>query len=579
MSAPAIDAVFDYLALLVAERSQEKDNPLLLSQLQPAILFKFPGFAFAYYGLKNLREFVDLGEKAGYFKLVNTGDVQTMYLLPGPKRRAAAPQPARAITQTASLRQRQWMATVLENLLNAERADQILDAIRDTDALTPEFDAFMGAQEHQAGLYYVKGKLVRLRQFLAVCREKGEMAAAPGWQPSRAMLRTPVIPPIREAPRLGQYIWAVMQDNMKYTEIPADLLTNAFFGVLKYCRAQLGREKAWDWVVGLDILNTQLRELPRAGGAQPQQKRGGLFGVTKPLSPQPTRLGDTLDDEEIDAFAKQLLREAGIRSTQDETAIWRAYVGAEGLEASHRFLTERPELLKEERVLNWLEDQIADAVANNDMSGVRLYANKAAMVIAARTLGLDGMRYQANEIKKIFESVIDGARLLRLVLDYLKAETPPIEYLQTNPEMTRNEAVGDVLDEQLIKAADSGDVGRYRLVSERIDLWGKVVELGFEHGPAQHERTLRQRRDDKMLLTEMGLLLLQGAKDAEARRDILERFPAVATQEGLAMANTTLDILSFREVPKEQYDRYFEVKRLIERCLQLGIDRALAELK
>src|SRR5215831_6753363 len=81
MSAPTLYVIYDYLAHLIAEREPEK--PLLVSQIQSALLYKFPDFDPTTYRLSGLREFVMTGEKAGYFKLVNTGDAKTSYLAPG----------------------------------------------------------------------------------------------------------------------------------------------------------------------------------------------------------------------------------------------------------------------------------------------------------------------------------------------------------------------------------------------------------------------------------------------------------------------------------------------------------------
>jgi len=42
MSTPRLYSIFDYLATLVAERST--DQPFLVSQLETAIMYKFPDF-------------------------------------------------------------------------------------------------------------------------------------------------------------------------------------------------------------------------------------------------------------------------------------------------------------------------------------------------------------------------------------------------------------------------------------------------------------------------------------------------------------------------------------------------------
>jgi hypothetical protein len=77
----------------------------------------------------------------------------------------------------------------------------------------------------------------------------------------------------------------------------------------------------------------------------------------------------------------------------------------------------------------------------------------------------------------------------------------------------------------------------------------------------------------------MGLLLLAEATSADEQQDIIGRYPAVASPDGLALVNRTLESLSFHNADAALYNRHYNVKRLIERCLQLGIDRALAELK
>src|SRR5258706_9636084 len=84
MSTARLYTVFEYLATLIAERNE--NEPFMLSQLQPALKYKFPDFSFEEYQISGLKEFILSGEKAGYFKLVNTGAAQTAYLSPGTKR-------------------------------------------------------------------------------------------------------------------------------------------------------------------------------------------------------------------------------------------------------------------------------------------------------------------------------------------------------------------------------------------------------------------------------------------------------------------------------------------------------------
>jgi hypothetical protein len=569
-----LDTIFDYLALLISER--EPGQPFLLSQIQPAILYKFPDFNFAAYGLANLRAFVVAGEQAGFFRLVNTGNIQTAYLELGSKR---PPAPSMAApTALADLgvddpRRTRWMTDVLEALLNAERADAIVEVIRGAEVFTPAFDAFLVSQERTMELYAVRGKVRRLREFLMMYRDQGETAAAQAWKTSRAVLRTPVVPPLKDAPRAGSMIWGVLQGKIALHDVPLETINNMFFGVLRFYREQMAREKAWDWVSGLIILEQEARAIPRP---EPQQKRG-LFGGGKTQAPTWWEL----DEGQIAAIAQQLLREAGIRSTQDETAVWRGYLEAEGFEASFQFLAERPALLKSDRLVGWLDEQISQGVTDGDMKLVRVLANKAAIVVAVRQMGLERARQTPGELKNIYESVVSGAELLGLVLGYLKSggTAQALDYLNQHRDMLEDESIGALLDEQLIRAAKQGDVKRYRLISERVDLWRNVTELGAENGSTQHARFLSSPREDKMLLAEMGLLLLAQVESVEERRDILERYPAVATAEGLAMANGMLEMLSFRNVDPAEYNRHFEIKRLIERCLQIGIDRALVELK
>src|SRR4051812_10332144 len=97
MAGPSLSTIFEYLATLVAERSS--DEPFMLNQIQPALKYKFPDFSLADYQLAGLKEFILAGDKAGYFKLVNTGSVQTAYLAPGTKKVNATP-PAPTSTQT-----------------------------------------------------------------------------------------------------------------------------------------------------------------------------------------------------------------------------------------------------------------------------------------------------------------------------------------------------------------------------------------------------------------------------------------------------------------------------------------------
>lgn len=567
---PGLEGIFDYLALLVAERTP--DEPFLLRQLQPALLFKFPKFSFAAYGLANLRDFLAAGEQAGYFRLVNTGDAHTAHLLPGPRSQKPPAEAMPLSTGQTDSRRIQWMTQVMEDMLNAERADQIMEAARGSDALSIAYSEFLAGQERSNLMYPVRGKLRRVREFLAVWRTNGETQAMMTFQPSRALLKMPPVPPQGDAPRAGAYIQALLQARATLADLPIEHLDNTFFGVLRFYQHQLRRERAFDYVAGLEILEAEARAMPRP--APPAPKRG-FFGGGKPAGP----IVEPLDGEQIEAIARNLLGQAGIRSTQDETAPWRAFLAAEGPEALYRMLADNPALLQDDAFLNWMDGQIGDAAEREDWGTVGAVANKAALVIAARQVGLDQLRGNAGEIKTVYDSILAGAKQLGQVIAYLKPEVEPVKHLKAHPELLGDENIGLVMDDQLVKAAGRGDVARYRVVSARVGLWRGVAELGMDNGVKQYQRALAAHRDDMQVLAEMGVLLLQGATDTETRRDILERFPSVVSQEGLALANNTLDMLSFQGVDQAEYNRHFEIKRLIERCLELGINRALAELK
>jgi hypothetical protein len=109
-------------------------------------------------------------------------------------------------------------------------------------------------------------------------------------------------------------------------------------------------------------------------------------------------------------------------------------------------------------------------------------------------------------------------------------------------------------------------------------LWEKITNLGFEEGVRQYEREFAPRTDTS-LQAEMGILLLVRTQDVAERYDIMERFPASGTQEGLRMIESMLEMLYFQNADQEQYGRHHEVKHLIERCIRVGIDRALSELR
>src|SRR5579871_4216127 len=239
MSTPRLYSIFEYLSALIAERPA--DQPFLVSQLQKAITYKFPDFSFAAYELPGLKEFIMAGEKAGYFKLVNTGSFQTAYLQPGTKQ----PQPASASSEMGANdpRRQRWMTLALENLLTSERADQIMDSIKGLDVQSPEFDAFVAAQIKLTPLYPTRGKIKRVRDFLTELRGKGEAQAAASWQVSRSMLRMPPTPPLDGAGRAQSLIWSLLQGSVTLAETPVEQLDNMFFAVLNFSREQITRNK------------------------------------------------------------------------------------------------------------------------------------------------------------------------------------------------------------------------------------------------------------------------------------------------------------------------------------------------
>jgi hypothetical protein len=574
MAGPSLYSVFEYLATLILER--DADEPFLLSQIQPAIAYKFPDFSFAEYQLAGMKDFILAGEKAGYFKLVNTGDIKTAYLASGPKTSFAKTQRATQEMAANDPRRLRWMTETMEAMILAERADQIVDAMKDVDALTSEFDSFLGAEGKAAHIYPVRGKIQRLREFLKTYREKGEAAAMSSWQASRTVLRMPTIPAVRTAAAAQSLIWALLQGNMTLDKAAMESLDNLFFAVLIFSREQMARNKSWDWVAGLNILEAEVRAIPRPAG--PPQKRG-LFGG-KQQEPEPSPFA--LDENEIRSLAELLRSAVGAEAAQaDETPTWRAFVGTPNVDASYRFLAEHPKLIEDEKLLVWLEDQLAQSVASGAMDAVKNLANKSALVIAARQFGLEQMRQQSADIRNIYDSVLDGARLLGILFGFLNAPNPgaAAQYYQQHGELSDTDNIGPLIDDQTLRAVRDGDLSRYRQVTERADLWRNLAEFGVEEGMRQHERFLTDRRDDKALQAEMGVMLLAEATLPDEIQDIIGRYPPVATKEALAMVTRMLDSLSFHGADPEEYNRYFGVKRLIERCLEVGVDRTLSELK
>jgi hypothetical protein len=571
MNVPSLETVFEYIALLISERAA--DAPFTLNLLQPALQHKFPNFSLSAYGMAHWRDFLRAAEEADYFKLVNTGDPKTSYLALGNKRRRSSAARATAEINTADPRHQRWMTETLELLLLAERADHILEIIAKVEALAPPFDAYLAREERLAPLYYVRGKIRRLRQFLAALRDLGEVRAVTLWKPARSVLRFPNVPPIKEAPRIAQNLSAIFHGDARLDQLPVEALDNLFFGVLRFLRHQLSRERAWDWVVGLEILEEEARAVPRPATPPP---RKGLFGSK--ATPPPV---EPLDEAQIEAYTKLLLNEAGLRTSQDDTPRWRAYIATESLDAALRYLAEQPNLLRDEAMLTWLDDEIGRAVEANDVNAVRNLANKSAILMVAREHGVEGGRGKVAEMRAIYESVLKAAQTLSKVFAYLKTSTPAqaLAFLKAAPDFVNDETVDALLEEQLIKAARAADVARYRHVCQRADLWRKVVSLGLEQGAAQHARSVAAEGDDHAMLTEMGLLLLPMAADAQETRELIERFPSVATPEGLALITQKIEWLSLQQASPEEYQRYHNVQRLIARCLEIGIDRALIELK
>jgi hypothetical protein len=567
MTTPGLETIFQYIAVLISER--EAGKPLLLSQLQPAITYKFPNFTFAAYGLSGLREFLAVGEGAGYFKLVNTGNPQTAYLDVGVKRRDK-----RATIEIADNdpRRHQWMSELVSVLLNAERADQIMTAIRGLEATSPAFDAYLESEKAQTPLYFVKGKISRLQAFLRMVAKEGETAAVTAWQPSRSVLTTPAVPPVKDAPRASAIITTLMKGDGQISRVPVENINNMFIAVIRFQKRVLSKERAWDWVAGLDILEAQARAIPRPDATQ--QKRAVLLG-----KPNAAAVGP-LDDAEIDALTKLLLREAGLRATMDDTPRWRSYAETPNLDAALRYLAEHPDLVRNDALLSWLDSEISRAVSVGDNSLIRNLASKSAILLTARAHGPDGARGKVEELRATMDSIMAAAQKLGIMFTFIGPESNEgaLAVLRAYPDMLTDDTYEAFLEEELIKAARAGDTGRYRRISNRADLLRKASELGIEHGAAQHARYLAQPRPDRTVLTEMGLLLLPMATTLEEKRNILERFPTLASPEGRQMAMQMLDVLSFSG-DQDQYNRYFEAKRLIERCLEIGIDRALSEMK
>jgi hypothetical protein len=202
-------------------------------------------------------------------------------------------------------------------------------------------------------------------------------------------------------------------------------------------------------------------------------------------------------------------------------------------------------------------------------------------LIAAREHGADGARGKVAEMRALYETILKGAQTLSRVFAYLRTSTPAqaLAFLKAAPDFLRDETADALLEEQLVKAARAADVARYRHVRQRADLWRRAANAGIEQGAAQHARFIAAEGDDRAMLTEMGILLLPRAKDADEMRQVVERFPSVATPEGMALITQKMEWLSLQQASPEEYQPYHNAQRLIARRLEIGVDRALLELK
>jgi hypothetical protein len=572
MSSPGIDAIYHYLSLLVAERANEK--PILVRQVLPAVQYKFPDFTLSRHGLEDILEFVRKGSKAGYFTLVETGDPLTAYLMTGTRRNTAKSQTSlMSSSETGKLR---WMTATMEALMRADRGDQILVALRDVNWQSPEFDDFLNVEERTLQRYTDRGKLRRLREFLTMLRDDGEAQAITNWKTSRIMLKMPAIPPNPpDAARAHGLIWAFLQGQANLTTTPPDLINPMFFAVLIFLREQLQREKKWDAVAGLDILEAEARVAKGISASQTQMKRSLLTA----RSGQTSNTAD-FADAAIMALVSMLRKEAGIRTTMlDPTPLYRGFVETPSLDVSFQYLENRSTLVEDDGLLNWLDAEITRNVAAGTYDTLRNLANKSAIVIGARQHGLGSIKQQPTQLRNIYQTVLEGIETLKLVFAYLKQPTnvKAVEYLRQNPALMNEDVVGPVLDEQLHKMAAAGNISAFRTLSERVLLWQKIEGLGFDDGVRQYEREFVPRSDNS-IQAEMGILLLARTKDFTDRYDILEHYPAAGTEEGLRMIEGMLEMLAFQGADREEYVRHHEVKHMIERCLRVGIDQALAEM-
>jgi hypothetical protein len=573
MSNAPLNTVFEYLAVLISER--DAGEPFLVKQIMPALQYKFPGFNFAEYSLTSLKEFVQAGEKAGYFKLVITGDPNTAHLLPGSKRQSdmGADDPRRT----------QWMSLAIENMIIAERADQILDAIKGIDAFSEQFDKFLAAQEHTAPLYSVRGKVVRLRQFIKTLRDQGEAQAVTDWQPSRSVLRLPPAPASSpEASKTQGLIWSLAQGTITLERVQNAEMDSMFFAMLALNRDAMAHERAWDLIAGLQLMERDARKLVVERTPPPPPQKRGLFGGSKPVeAPKPP-----IDDQQIAVLIQQFRKEMGIRNTiADDLPLWRGYVQAESPVAAMQYIAQYSQLINDDKFMNWLDDEISRSVMAGQTNAVKTLAHRAAVVLAARQHGIQTVQSQPIAVKAVYDELIAGIGVLSRLGEYVRAESveTAVKMLESNlqetPELGDQDSTLDMLNDVLLRAARRGDLAFYRRITDRIDLCRNVIELGAENGIRQHQRYLAIPKDEKTTMAEVGILLLANADDVDDTRSILERYPAVATEKGLGIVKNTMDVLSFRPQDKEVYLRYFSLSRLIERCLQIGIDRAVAELR
>jgi hypothetical protein len=322
------------------------------------------------------------------------------------------------------------------------------------------------------------------------------------------------------------------------------------------------------------MLEAEARAVPRP--IPPAPKKAGLFGTGKPLPP-PAPM--ELNEAQIKALTEQYLQASGADKNQVDTA-FTGYAATTNLDTSFRFLSERPKLVEEDKLISWLDDQISENVASGNIDAVRNYANKAAIVLGIRQLGFNGLRQNVSELKAIYDSVMDGAKQLNTLFTFINAPDVPqaVKIFQEQPALVAEEMAA-LFEDQLIRAAHRDDISRYQQVNERLDLWRNLVDFGAEEGVRQHERYLAGSQDERDTHAAMGILLLGEATNADERQEIIGRYPAVASKTGLNMITQILETLSFQNADPDVYNHHFEIKRLIERCLELGINRALAELK